>query len=55
LLGRPLRKPRDKKIAILFSKKYSFFSSSQFFQFLVIETLDPDLDPDLDPVLNPDR
>ncbi len=56
MLGRPLKRPRNKHIAI-FDKK-NIFKKFQlyFFQFLVIKTLDPDpdslemLDPDPDSV-----
>jgi hypothetical protein len=34
-------------------KNINFFSALNFFQFLVIKTLDPELDPDTDPHPNP--
>jgi hypothetical protein len=37
-----------------FLKKFNFFPTLIFFQFLVIKTLDPDLDPHCHKKLDPD-
>jgi hypothetical protein len=51
---RPLRRPRDNQITIFFKKNVQFFPN--FFQFLVVKTLDSELDPDpqLGKMLDPD-